>query len=375
MQDSDANLERQIEYYLRKYELNPHSRAFAPLADLYRKTGRVEEALEILAAGLAEHPTYVSALVIKARSHLALGQTQPALAAFQRVLELDPDNLVAIKQLADIALADGDQSRAASFLARVVSLDPTDERAAAQLEWLRGAAATAAAGPAATTPAEVAPAEAAPAEVAPAAMEPTEAAPQAVGRESASPVPEEPEPARAAAEATVSVGPAIGPSGRIEEAGAPVEPPAPPAPSPAAPGDSAGAEPTVAATVASAGPVEPSAGPVEPGAGPVEAGAGPAPGPLTDDQRRERQSFATKTLAEIYLAQGYRDKALAVLREILARHPERADVREKIAELAGAPEGGPAPAGRPETQAGGAPESHQHFEAWLDRLTKAKDRE
>lgn len=314
MQDSDANLERQIDYYLRKYELNPHSRAFAPLADLYRKTGRVEEALEILAAGLAEHPTYVSALVIKARCHLALGQVPAGLAAFQRVLELDPDNLVAIKQLAELALADGDQSRAASFLARVVSLDPTDERAAAQLEWLRGAVATAAAAPEADAPAaapEMPAPGAAPAALEPAAVEPAAAEP-------------------AAAE------PAAG------------EPPA---------AESKAAEPTAA---------EPPM--AEPAA--VEAAAASA-----DDLRRERQSFATKTLAEIYLAQGYRDKALAVLREILARHPERADVREKIAELEGAPEGGPPPAGRPEAPAGGAPESHQHFEAWLDRLTKAKERE
>lgn len=314
MQDSDANLERQIDYYLRKYELNPHSRAFAPLADLYRKTGRVEEALEILAAGLAEHPTYVSALVIKARCHLALGQVPAGLAAFQRVLELDPDNLVAIKQLAELALADGDQSRAASFLARVVSLDPTDERAAAQLEWLRGAAATAASAPEADAPA-AAPEMPGP-DVAPQAREPAAVEPSAT------------EPAAAE--------PAAG------------EPPA---------AESKAAEPTAA---------EPPM--AEPAA--VEAAAASA-----DDLRRERQSFATKTLAEIYLAQGYRDKALAVLREILARHPERADVREKIAELEGAPEGGPPPAGRPEAPAGGAPESHQHFEAWLDRLTKAKERE
>lgn len=357
MQDSDANLERQIDYYLRKYELNPHSRAFAPLADLYRKTGRVEEALEILAAGLAEHPTYVSALVIKARCHLALGQVPPGLAAFQRVLELDPDNLVAIKQLAELALADGDQSRAAVFLARVVSLDPTDERAAAQLEWLRGAAATEAAAPAADAPPATVPETpepaAAPAGLEPAALEPATVEPVAADAPAAEPAALEPaaaEPATAEPAATAVAATAV--------------------PTLAEPGSAAvgAGEPADAAPEAAA----PAGG--APG-GPAEPDGEPAPAVLTEDQRRERQSFATKTLAEIYLAQGYRDKALAVLREILARHPERADVREKIAELEGAPEGAPAPAGRPETPAGGAPESHQHFDAWLDRLTKAKDRE
>ncbi len=73
MLDSGANIERQIQFYQRKYELNPHSRAFAPLADLYRKAGRLEEAIEVLEAGLAEHPRYVSALVILARCHVDAG--------------------------------------------------------------------------------------------------------------------------------------------------------------------------------------------------------------------------------------------------------------------------------------------------------------
>ncbi len=103
MPDSATDIERQIQFYLRKYELAPHSRAFAPLADLYRRAGRVEEALEILAAGLVEHPQYVSALVIRGRCHVDAGQSEAADKAFQRVLELDPENLVALKQLASLA--------------------------------------------------------------------------------------------------------------------------------------------------------------------------------------------------------------------------------------------------------------------------------
>ena len=142
MLDSGANIERQIQFYQRKYELNPHSRAFAPLADLYRKAGRLEEAIEVLEAGLAEHPRYVSALVILARCHVDASRPTESGEAFARVLALDPDNLVALKNLAEMALAADDTARGAEFLERVVFLDPTDELAATRLDTLRGGVAT-----------------------------------------------------------------------------------------------------------------------------------------------------------------------------------------------------------------------------------------
>jgi hypothetical protein len=43
--------------------------------------------------------------------------------------------------------------------------------------------------------------------------------------------------------------------------------------------------------------------------------------------------LATKTLAEIYLAQGHRDKALQILEQILQRNPGRDDIRQQIAAL------------------------------------------
>jgi len=42
-------------------------------------------------------------------------------------------------------------------------------------------------------------------------------------------------------------------------------------------------------------------------------------------------SFATLTLVDIYLAQGYRDKAKEALERILAREPDRKDVAERLA--------------------------------------------
>jgi len=97
-----------------------------------------------------------------------------------------------------------------------------------------------------------------------------------------------------------------------------------------------------------------------------------------DEERGERQSFATRTLAEIYLAQGYRDKALTVLRQILARHPDRTDIAAKIGEIEAMPpdaETKPAPARPDPSPPAGADSAHrQHFDAWLERLAKPQER-
>ena len=65
---------------------------------------------------------------------------------------------------------------------------------------------------------------------------------------------------------------------------------------------------------------------------PGESGPATAPpAPAADIGATPR--FLTQTLAEIYLAQGHRQKALAILRRLLAEHPEREDVAREIAAL------------------------------------------
>ena len=59
------------------------------------------------------------------------------------------------------------------------------------------------------------------------------------------------------------------------------------------------------------------------------------------DDRHVPSMFVTRTLADIYLAQGHRDKALRILYQVLAAHPEREDIVARIARP-----GGSAPAHR-----------------------------
>jgi tetratricopeptide (TPR) repeat protein len=96
----------------RRLELEPASRLFVALAEEYRKTGRLAEALSTLQRGLLAHPHYLSAHVALGRAYLEAGQITEAIATFSKVLSSDPGNLVSAKSLADIFLSRGDSVEA-----------------------------------------------------------------------------------------------------------------------------------------------------------------------------------------------------------------------------------------------------------------------
>jgi hypothetical protein len=77
--------------------------------------------------------------------------------------------------------------------------------------------------------------------------------------------------------------------------------------------------------------------------------------------------FQTRTLADIYLGQGHRQKAISILRRILEVHPERTDIAEEIEALkSGATADVPPSAG-----AAKAEDSldRDRFDAWVQRTT------
>ncbi len=120
-----------------RYEENPSGRLFAPLADVLRKLGRQDEALELCREGLSRHPAYSSAYVILGKIHLERGDQEGAVDAFEKVLELDRENLLALRQLAKIYEASGELERAEELWTRVASLEPDAGAVEERLEALR----------------------------------------------------------------------------------------------------------------------------------------------------------------------------------------------------------------------------------------------
>ena len=115
---------QRIEDLRRRVQKDPASIAFAQLAEECRRAGDYQEAVDICRAGLEIHPSYLSARVTLGRSLVELGRLDEAQAALSRVIASAPENLAAIRGLAEILHRRGDlvqalaQYRAALALAR-----------------------------------------------------------------------------------------------------------------------------------------------------------------------------------------------------------------------------------------------------------------
>src|ERR671924_632447 len=115
---------QRIEDLRRRVQRDPASIAFAQLAEELRRAGQFQESVDTCRAGLAIHPGYLSARVTLGRALIELEQLDPAQAELELVLKSAPENLAAIRGLADIFHRRGDmaaalaQYRAALALAR-----------------------------------------------------------------------------------------------------------------------------------------------------------------------------------------------------------------------------------------------------------------
>jgi Flp pilus assembly protein TadD len=105
-----------IEALRRRVEKDPGSIAFAQLAEEYRRGGDHQQAIAICREGLARHPGYLSAQVTLGRAFIELGQFDEARRELEVVLSVAPDNLAAIRALAEIHQHFGDSEVAAPRL-------------------------------------------------------------------------------------------------------------------------------------------------------------------------------------------------------------------------------------------------------------------
>ena len=134
----------EIEKLEKRWAENPKGRNFAPLADAYRKAGELDRAIELCKSGLERHPDYVSAHIVYGRCFLDLKNDTAASQVFRRVLELDPENVLGLKLLADIAERGGRYEEATEWLSRLLNADPMNGDAAEALARAKGKAAQAA---------------------------------------------------------------------------------------------------------------------------------------------------------------------------------------------------------------------------------------
>lgn len=107
-----------------RLQKDPASIAFAQLAEEYRRAGRFQESIDTCRAGLARHPGYMSARVTLGRALLEIGELQEAQRELAEVRRAAPENLAAIRGLAEVHRRRGelpealDEYRSAFELAR-----------------------------------------------------------------------------------------------------------------------------------------------------------------------------------------------------------------------------------------------------------------
>lgn len=106
----------------RRVHSDPASIAFAQLAEEYRRAGHYQEAITYCRTGLARHPGYLSARVTLGRSLMELGELDDATREFDLVLGSAPDNLAAIRSLAEIHQRRGALHAALDYYTRALTL-------------------------------------------------------------------------------------------------------------------------------------------------------------------------------------------------------------------------------------------------------------
>lgn len=122
--------------YLRRYQEDPTSRIFAPLADAYRQMGKIDEAIQICEKGLEYHPNFPGGRVALARCYLEKKWYMEAKRELEKVVKEVPENLLAHKLLADTYYALKDYTSSLSAYKMAFLLSPNDIQIAEKIRSL-----------------------------------------------------------------------------------------------------------------------------------------------------------------------------------------------------------------------------------------------
>ena len=328
-----------------KFDENPR-RYFAPLANEYRKGGQPKRAIEICRAHLAQMPGHMSGQIVYGQALFEAGEWEEAKTVFERALTLDPENLIALRSLGDMALQADNTSEARAWYTRLLDADPKDPAVIALMSEIEDAS-----DDLLPTLLEIEPATEAPTEVEAApAVSQSEAAPDVSESEAA---PDVQEPAGLERHYPVETVEAVeepGPSssavaetaGAIEDITSAKED-VPGALDSLSPSDAASHEEPAAPAAAQFAESESleeervraaaEAAPATeamPAAEPVRAAE---PALATEEPARAAEPFVNETMAQLYLQQGYRQLALSVYRQLSASRPQDQGLRDRIAEI------------------------------------------
>ncbi|MCT4642572.1 MAG: hypothetical protein N4A33_09790 [Bacteriovoracaceae bacterium] len=109
------------------YEKNPRSKVFAPLAQIYRKLGMVDEALSILREGIKFHPDYVYAYITLGQLYLDSREYDLAYSTVKPFVKNNLENIVLQEVYAKICLELDKDEEALETYKLLLMLNPKDK--------------------------------------------------------------------------------------------------------------------------------------------------------------------------------------------------------------------------------------------------------
>lgn len=310
----------------RKLEKDPGSRLFAQLAEELRKEGKHDEAISVARKGLEKNPNYPSARLTLARALLDSGRPVEARPELEAIVKASPDNIMASRLLGEALAEVGELAPALQQFEKTLRISPGDKTVLERMAELKARMGS--------TPA--------PATAAPAAPDvpPAEAPATA-------PAAEVPLPSVFAAESLPSVFPEVPVPSVFPEV--PVPPSEPVAEAPAPPPVGVALDRDLASGTFSPGSLN--AGDIQrhfeetAAEAPTSSAAPELPSvemPAEDaDDGAKTLPLTSLTLADLYLQQGLKAEASAVLSQVLKEEPDNAQAKSKLdavsSELASAP--------------------------------------
>ena len=136
MADASADASARIQELEERHAEDPQGRYLVALANEYRKAGEIDHAEHLLEERLRQTPGYLSAHIVLGRCFADRGALDAAGEEFLYVLSIDPQNLIALRSLGEIALGAERLEEAQRWYRELLAVDPMNEDARLALEQM-----------------------------------------------------------------------------------------------------------------------------------------------------------------------------------------------------------------------------------------------
>lgn len=132
-----SNVDSEIQELYQEWLSNPSPAICVRLAGKLRRSGRSEEALDVARKGLADWPDNISVNVVFGKCTLDQELYEEAMKVFEKVISIDPLNLIAIKSLAELHFARENWNRSIELFEEYLFEYPGDPEIEEMLEQAR----------------------------------------------------------------------------------------------------------------------------------------------------------------------------------------------------------------------------------------------